>query len=166
HRSPLLHNAARRRGGGFAARGACAAVGNAGDRVPRHLVACRPNASCDGIPARRSRNRVRRRSERGDRVSLGAGPGRPTARPLVRRQVTVIAAHDTPSSIVAKAATTTIPIVFVSGGDPVKLGLVAGLNRPGGNVTGVTFVISELGAKQLGLLHSLKPGPVAVGLLA
>jgi putative ABC transport system substrate-binding protein len=84
---------------------------------------------------------------------------------LVRRQVTVIAAHDTPSSIVAKAATTTIPIVFVSGGDPVKLGLVAGLNRPGGNVTGVTFVIAELGAKQLGLLHELQPGAVRVGVL-
>jgi putative tryptophan/tyrosine transport system substrate-binding protein len=84
---------------------------------------------------------------------------------LVRRQVTAIAAHDTPSSIVAKAATTTIPIVFVSGGDPVKLGLIASLNRPGGNVTGVTFVVAELGAKQLGLLHELQPGAVRVGVL-
>jgi putative ABC transport system substrate-binding protein len=84
---------------------------------------------------------------------------------LVRRQVTVIAAHDTSSAVVARAATTTIPIVFVSAGDPIKLGLVASLNRPGGNVTGVAFVNAELGAKQLGLLHELQPGAVRVGVL-
>src|SRR5262245_18916294 len=84
---------------------------------------------------------------------------------LVRRQVTVIAAHDPSSAVVAKAATMTIPLVFVSGGDPVKLGLVPSLNRPGGNVTGVTFVTAELGAKQLGLLHELQPGAVRIGVL-
>src|SRR5215475_8982917 len=84
---------------------------------------------------------------------------------LVRRQVAVIAAHDTQSAIAAKAATTTIPIVFTTSGDPVRDGLVASLNRPGGNVTGVSFIAAELGTKQLGLLRELRPGAARVGVL-
>src|SRR5215472_16541001 len=84
---------------------------------------------------------------------------------LVRRHVVVIAATDTPSAIAAKAATTTLPIVFASGGDPVGEGLVASLNRPSGNLTGVVFRASELGAKQLGLLQRLLPGAVRFAVL-
>jgi putative ABC transport system substrate-binding protein len=84
---------------------------------------------------------------------------------LVRRQVAVIATHDTPSTIAAKAATTTIPIVFVSGGDPVNLGLVHSLSQPGGNVTGITFISAQLGAKNLGLLHELRPGATRIAVL-
>jgi ABC-type uncharacterized transport system substrate-binding protein len=82
---------------------------------------------------------------------------------LLRRQIAVIAA--TVSAVAAKAGTTTIPIVFAIGIDPVKDGLVASLNRPGGNVTGVNILSNELGAKQLGLLHELLPGPVRIGVL-
>jgi putative ABC transport system substrate-binding protein len=83
---------------------------------------------------------------------------------LVRRQVTAIAATGgTPLS--AKAATSTIPIIFVTGGDPFKLGLVASFNRPGGNATGVNFLIAELGSKQLGLLHELVPAAARIGFL-
>jgi putative tryptophan/tyrosine transport system substrate-binding protein len=78
---------------------------------------------------------------------------------LVRRRVAVIATLGSPGSVLAaKAATTTIPIVFRSGTDPVESGFVTSLNRPGGNVTGVTSLSWETGAKRLGLLHELLPG--------
>src|SRR5215475_16128254 len=72
---------------------------------------------------------------------------------------------NTPAALAAKAATTTVPIVFVIGGDPVKDGLVASLNRPGGNVTGVSFISVELGAKQLGFLRELQPGATRIAVL-
>jgi putative ABC transport system substrate-binding protein len=75
---------------------------------------------------------------------------------LIRQQVSVIAAN-TPAAPVAKAATTITPIVFVTASDPVAAGLVASLNRPGGNVTGVALLNEEIGGKRLGLLHELVP---------
>jgi putative ABC transport system substrate-binding protein len=83
-----------------------------------------------------------------------------------RRVAAIVATAGTPTIRAAKAATSTIPIVFVIGGDPVTFGLVASLNRPGGNITGVTLIAAETVAKRLGLLLELVPTAAAIGVLA
>jgi putative ABC transport system substrate-binding protein len=84
---------------------------------------------------------------------------------LVRRRVTVIVASGTPATLAAKTATTTIPVVFGTGGDPVALGLVASLNRPGANLTGIANLSAELAPKQLQLLRELMPNAAEFGVL-
>ena len=84
---------------------------------------------------------------------------------LVGRQVVVIVTYTDAAALAAKAATTTIPIVFVNGGDPVRAGIVPSLNHPGGNVTGASFFGVDLASKQLSLMHEFIPDATVIGFL-
>jgi ABC-type uncharacterized transport system substrate-binding protein len=151
-----------------AARGARAAVGDAGDRAPhlqgrgRHpqlLAAFRQGLKDRGFVEGQSvAIEYRFAGNRNEQLPALAAD-------LVHRQVTVIVATTAVAALAAKAATRTIPIVFEMGGDPVRFGLVASLNRPGGNVTGVTQLNAVVAPKRLELLHELLPTATVMGLL-
>src|SRR6516162_1944136 len=164
-----VHHAARWHGSSVAARRARAAAGDARRRAHKPRDARCDGTLCGRVPQRPQRSRLCR----GQNVTVeyhwleGQYDRLPALMAdLVRRRVAIIATPGgTPAALAAKAATTTIPIVFGVAENPVKLGLVVNLARPGGNATGVNFFLGEVVAKRLGLLHDLVPKAVRIAVL-
>jgi len=152
----------------MAACGARTATRHPGDRLPQQYIASGVRGATGRVRPGVERGRIYRRQnvaveyrwagDREDRLPLLAAD-------LVRSQVGVIAAGGSPSSLAAKAATAKIPIVFETAGDPVALGLVASLNRPDGNLTGVTNLNVEVAQKKLELLRELLPSASKIAVL-
>ena len=143
------------------------AANNSGNRLSRVYVDGDERAVRCCIPAGTARKRICGASERRDRISLGGWADEQLPRlaaDLVNRQVTVMFGGGPPAARAAKTATTKIPVVFTSGEDPVKIGLVTSINRPGGNVTGVSILLGEAQAKRLEILRDLIPTARSVGL--
>jgi ABC-type uncharacterized transport system substrate-binding protein len=169
HEAARLHIGARWRGGGMAAylahaKSAMPVIGVLNSATPEsqaeRLALVRQGLKESGfVEGQKGRSNTARR-----RVQIDLLPA--LAADLVRRQVTVLVALSTASARAAEKATATIPIVFITGGDPVELDLVAGLNRPGGNVTGMSFLVNKLVAKRLELLSEMVPGAATIGMLA
>ena len=148
--------------GNVAVCSACTAIGDAGDRIFEH-----PLVRCRGAPAHAVLKSLEASGfavGRNVAIEYRFADGQEARLPalvadLLRLQVTVLTAFGRPTALAAKAATATVPIVFATGLDPVMDGLVASLNRPGGNATGVSLFTTELGPKRLALLRELQPKP-------
>ena len=167
HETPRFHHALRRHCGDLAVRGAGAAANASNNRL---LHGANPDAYAPMATVfRKSLNQSGYFETQNVGIEYRWAEGRLERLPelaadLVRRQVSVIfAGGGAESALAAKAATSEIPIVFASGVDPIESGLVASLNRPGGNITGISFLINTLGPKELETLHDLQPkGVIAV----